>query len=113
MPEQTAHGPRTQYPCGCAFVVREWQQCPTHAAALDLLASLAALLDGGPPAGEPGHIDYAQAVAMARAAIARARGCQPIHGQLPVCTRCGFRIPSGGRVCQEAFGVQCSPPEDD
>jgi hypothetical protein len=37
----------------------------------ELVAALEALLDGGPKAGEPGHIDYPVAVAMARAALAK------------------------------------------
>ena len=44
------------------------------AAAPDLLDALRAMLGDTPPAGEPGHVDFADAVKMARAALARVQG---------------------------------------
>lgn len=44
-------------------------------AAPDLLAACMALIgEGNPPVGQPGHVDYVEAVHQARAAIRKAKG---------------------------------------
>lgn len=71
---------------GCGCVIRSYgfkvarrseiRFCAKHEAAPDMAAALAGLLGApyNPTVGEPGHVEFGDALKMARAALAKARG---------------------------------------